>query len=277
MNSRKLMYIAISIVCVLSIIVGIYAQIKPKKNKSNSNSIIINGREQEYTGKTQEQLKKEFNNIFDNKFHMTQYDTTNISKLDPTQEIVYTVYTTKDVKENYDVEISLPLININSEVASKFNQITQKIFADKANEIFNLTEGNTIYTVSYTGYINGDIMSVIINSTLKEGNNAQRMIVQTYNYNLKTGKEATIEDVTAQRGVSNDDVTKIINTQVKEAIKEAKEIQISGYEVYSRDINDEMYKLENSSTYYLGNDGALYIIYAYGNQEFTSEMDIIVI
>ena len=36
-------------------------------------------------------------------------------------------------------------------------------------------------------------------------------------------------------------------------------------------------ELENTSTFYLGEDGNLYIIYAYGNNEFTNEMDIIVI
>lgn len=169
------------------------------------------------------------------------------------------------------------MINIADNVASDFNTNTQNVFANKANEIFENAKENTVYTIEYTGYINGDIMSVIIKSTLKEASNAQRTIVQTYNYNLKTGKEATIEDAIDQRGTTKDDVSKKINNQINQAIKEANDIQVSGYEVFARDINDERYKVENTDTFYMGEDGTLYIIYAYGNNEFTSEMDIIVI
>ena len=49
-----------------------------------------------------------------------------------------------------------------------------------------------------------------------------------------------------------------------------------GYNVYSRDVSNDMYKIENSKEFYLTND-TLYIIYAYGNDNFTSEIDLIVI
>ena len=46
--------------------------------------------------------------------------------------------------------------------------------------------------------------------------------------------------------------------------------------MYSRNLDDNMYLVDNSSIFLLGPDSQLYIIYAYGNQNFTSEMDIIV-
>lgn len=45
--------------------------------------------------------------------------------------------------------------------------------------------------------------------------------------------------------------------------------------IYTRDLNNDMYKIANSKTFFLGENGKLYIIYAYGNQNFTSEMDIV--
>lgn len=39
---------------------------------------------------------------------------------------------------------------------------------------------------------------------------------------------------------------------------------------------DKIYKIENTSTFFLDKDNYLYIIYAYGNNNFTSEMDIII-
>jgi len=49
----------------------------------------------------------------------------------------------------------------------------------------------------------------------------------------------------------------------------------SGYSVYVRDLNSDVYKLENITNFFLDNDEKLYIIFAYGNQNFTSELDIV--
>lgn len=277
MNFRKLMYVVIIAICISSIGIGVYEQFGYKKKTNTQTNTTGTTNTDAYTGETQEELKQTFDNMFDNQFHIGEYDTKNISKLDGSKEIVYTVYSSNNKTDNYEVNLNIPVINISGDVATKFNTVTQNVFANKANEIFKTTTVNNIYTISYTGFMNGDIMSVIIKSTLKEDANAQRTMVQTYNYNLKTGKEVTINDAIEQRGTTSDDVTKKINTQVKEAIKEANDIQVTGYEVYTRNIDSDMYKFENADTFFLGDDGALYIIYAYGNTEFTSEMDIIVI
>ena len=49
----------------------------------------------------------------------------------------------------------------------------------------------------------------------------------------------------------------------------------SGYSVYVRDLNSDVYKLENITNFFLDNDEKLYIIFAYGNQNFTAEMDVV--
>lgn len=278
MKLRNIIYSGIATVCVLSVGVGIYAQVNGGIKKSpNINLNIITNNQTNTNIKTAEDYKKEFNDMFDNKIHIGNYDTSGINKIDNSKDIVYTIYDLQEAQGNYDVNIVLPFINITGDVANNFNKNTQNIFANKANEIFEKAKKNTIYTISYTGYINGDIMSVIIRSKLKEDTTAQRLIVQTYNYNLKTGKEATIEEAIAQRGITKQDVEKRIKNQINQAIKEANDIRKSGYDVYARNIDNDMYKVENTSTFYIGEDGTLYIIYAYGNNEITSEMDIIVI
>ena len=45
--------------------------------------------------------------------------------------------------------------------------------------------------------------------------------------------------------------------------------------IYKRNVEDDMYKIENSDNYFLGPQGEIYIIYAYGNMNFTSERDIV--
>ena len=102
-------------------------------------------------------------------------------------------------------------------------------------------------------------------------------MVQTYNYNLLTNTEVKLSDVITQKAYNKDEVNSKIKQIVKEADDESKAIASAGYnEVYSRNLDDNMYLVDNSSIFLLGPDSQLYIIYAYGNQNFTSEMDIIV-
>ena len=274
MDKNKIIYVSISAVCILAIIAAIFAQIdlnSGKKNHNNNNTSVT-----EET-KTQEELKKEFNSLFNNTINTNNYNTSAINKQDENKEIVYTAYDIEKAEENkYEVDLHLPVFNINSSVTSGFNSITQKVFADKATEVLNNNNGSTIiYSIDYTGYINGDTLSLIIRSTLKEGTNAQRVIVQTYNYNLQTDKEVSIYDAIEQRGVAQSSVSSKITSQITQAIKEANSIQISGFDTYKRDINSDIYHLDKTDNFFIGKEGKLYIIYAYGNNNFTSEMDII--
>ena len=129
--------------------------------------------------------------------------------------------------------------------------------------------------ISYVAYVNEDILSIIIKATLKEGNNAQRVIVKTYNMNLKTGKEASINDMLVLKKLDKDEVTEQIKETVTAAMKEASSIQETGYDVYTRNLKDPMYEVENLETFYLNQEGKLCIIFAYGNTKLTSEMDIV--
>lgn len=49
-----------------------------------------------------------------------------------------------------------------------------------------------------------------------------------------------------------------------------------GYKVYLRDSNSDIYKLDNITEYFIGEDNVIYVIFAYGNQNNTSEMDIVI-
>ena len=40
-------------------------------------------------------------------------------------------------------------------------------------------------------------------------------------------------------------------------------------------INSDIYNIENIETFFFGEDGSLYVLFPYGNNKFTSEMDIV--
>ena len=76
--------------------------------------------------------------------------------------------------------------------------------------------------------------------------------------------------------LDENNVQNIINNKIKTEQDKAEDLKSLGYNIYSRDINSDIYSLENSTEFYLTSN-ALYIIYAYGNATNTSEMDIIIL
>ena len=55
------------------------------------------------------------------------------------------------------------------------------------------------------------------------------------------------------------------------------ELNELGYNKYERDINNNIYRIENTKIFFVGENKALYIIYPYGNANYTTELDLLVI
>ena len=276
MKTPKALYILIGVFCVFAIIAGIYAQFI--EGDAGNPISIENKKDKTSTEKDAETIKTEFSSLFTNTVNLNEVDTTGIVKKQEDKDIVYTIYDIDKSEPAYEININIPIVNIKNEVANSFNSITQAIFVNKANDVLKKTDttSKTIYSIDYVGYVNGDILSLIIRSTLKEGENAQRVIVQTYNYNLVTGEKVTLNDLITRKSLNKDDVEAKIKSVIQEADTQAKAIENMGYNnIFSRDINNNMYKVDNSGTFFLGENNKLYIVYAYGNNNFTSEMDIV--
>ena len=278
MKNPKVIYILIGVFCAFAIVAGVYAQFFVKE--SDAPGIIVptfnNEGGNNTSEPTQEELKDRFSNIFNNQFNKGDYDTTNIERINPDEDIVYTTVSLQRNEENYEININLPGVNITGDVVGVFNNITQTVFVNKASEILNSNETTkTIYNASYEAFINGNILSVVIQSTLKEGNSPQRTMVQTYNYDLSTGEKVDVQRMLSQKNIIQSDCQKKINDTIKNAQEQSQAMVEQGYPVYNRDLSSSMYSLSNVSTYFLGPNNNLYIIFAYGNQNFTSEMDII--
>ena len=278
-KNPKILYIIIGVLCLIAIIAGIYAQFFVKEEEK-SNIIIqtINQTEgDKVTEKTAEEIKTQFANLFTNVLNSGDYDASNINKIVEDKDIVYSAYDIDKKTDDYEVNVHLPVMNIKGDVPADFNNITQTVFANKTSEILNNKSGNkVIYQINYVAYVNGDVLSLVIKGTLKEAENPQRVIVQTYNYNLSTGKKVEIIDLLSQKNLIQSEVQNKVNSTVEKAKEETEILLQSGYTaVYNRDLGNEMYKLANISNYFLGPDGELYIIFAYGNQNYTDEMDIV--
>lgn len=283
MKKNYIIYGIISIICIVAIVGGVIYQInldKPLKPEVVENEIqedpVIE------TSDSPQKYRDEFMSLFDNTFYNQGNDITNIKKINglEEQEVIYAAYNIKEEQEGkYNVDINLPAFNVDSEDAASFNETTQKIFANKAGDVLFKSDKYTIYNVQYVAYLNEDILSLVIKSTLKEGDAKERLIVQTYNYDITTGKAITLNELLEKKGITQKEVNRKITQQVRQAAKETEEVaeQLAnaGQTVYERDINNAMYVTDNVNQFFIGKDGQIYIIYPYGNTNLTSEIDVI--
>lgn len=289
MKKRYILYIAVAIVCVVAIILGVYYQVfmdKPEKVAA-TNEVKTSTTEKKVDDP--EELKEEFYELFDNEFKAQENDTSIIKKLElvedgidyQQEDPIFARYVFTDEKEGkYSMDINLPIFNVQGSVPAKFNEATQTIFANKVNDIFaSNTNQYTVYNLDFVGYLNDNILSLVIKSTLKEGSNPQRLIVQTYNYNVETGEEVKLNDILEEQEYDLKEVNSKIEAQIKEANRQAEAVAeamaLAGQNVYERDVNNAMYVTDNVKYFFVGENGQIYILYPYGNSEFTAEIDII--
>ena len=265
----KIIYISIISVCILAVLITVIVQIVTNID-SNEPPSASNERVNKY--------KDMFNEIFENKVNYLENNSYRIDRIDSNQEIVYTGYRDKNNKiSDYNLDVNIPYINIQNEVIKGFNDEIRDVFEQKAKDILNTQRQNIIYSVNYCAYVTNNILSLVIRSNLKEGENPARDIIQTYNYDLINQQEVSFEDLLELKSVSRLDASRTINAEIKEIENEVKNMSELGYNLYPRNSNDEIYDIDNISEYFIGEDNALYVIFAYGNQNNTSEMDIVVL
>ena len=263
-----MIYIGIAAICVIAVIVAIY-----QFNSDESLSVLIGPKQTEID--EEEELKTEFDTIFTNEL-VGNKSKKSYNKINKNEELVYTSYEKQeDSLNNYEINVSIPCINIDDDSVKIYNNKIEKIFKTKAENILKTENENTLYTLNYIAYMKDDILSMAIYSNLKEGNNVQRVIVQTYNYDLENNKEMTLEDLIVKRNMSKEEVQTKIRTEIENAQEELKELEELGYGTYTRNTKNRIYRIKNTTEFFVYNNH-LYIVYAYGNQNATSEMDIII-
>lgn len=265
LRKRIIIYILILIVCVVSVGIAIYQFFLNEKL-----GVIVGITHSE--NEEIDELKSKFNGIFNNAINIEQKKDN-----DKYTNIISTEYTRQNKSANsYDLNVNIPSININSELAQKYNNEIKRTFKEPAEFILQTQNRNIAYTVNYIANIKDNILSISILSTFKEGNSAQRTMVATYNYDLTNNTEVTLDNLIQKYNMEQNVIEERIKTEIKKSKEQADKLRELGYEIYSRDINNNMYKLQNTTEYFVYNSH-LYLIYAYGNNNNTSEIDIIII
>lgn len=270
-KKRITIYLIVAAICILAIVVVIGVQVLG--NDVVDNMFGIN-KLTKRTEQEEAELKANFENIFDNQVEDKEEHKT--KKEDENQKIIYTSYQKKEKENGYEIDVNLPYVNIKNSSVQKFNKEISDIFEKKAEEILKETDRNIIFTVKYTANIENDILSLIIYSDLKQDLSAQRTIIQTFNFNLETNKELTLDEVIKIYELNKDEVQNKINKDIQTAQKKSEDLIELGYNVFSRDVESDIYKVDNIEEYFIYNNN-IYIIFAYGNDKMTSEKDLVII
>ena len=215
-----------------------------------------------------EELENNFNTIFTN----TIYPETEENK----QKVYlrYNIETSESGK--YKIDTNIPMVEIESKIVDEINNDIFTSFVKPISQILDQEGAYTIYNADFVSYINNNILSVIVKCTLKEGINPQKVIIRTYNYDMENDKILTLQEIFNKKNLNQEEVQNKIFNKINDEIQKVIAIEDSGYNVYKRDINSEIYKIENVKEYFLGKDNVLYIVYAYGNSDYTSEVDLII-
>lgn len=223
------------------------------------------------------ELKTEFETIFTNQIENLQQGNIEINKINKDYDIVVTAYNYKEEKDNCVIDVAIPYINVNHTSAKEFNKRINTVYKQKAETLKKqVSTIDIIYTVQYKAYLQNNVLSLAIRSEYKEGNKSQKIIVDTFNYNVVEQREVKIDEILKIKNIKNTDATNKIREEIKSAQEQNQALIDAGYSLYQRDYKSSMYDILNSKQFLYGKNGMLYVVYPYGNQEDTSEMDVVI-
>ena len=263
-NKMLIIIISILLVCSIAIAFGVYDQITDTgttKGKKQENEIDY------------EELENSFKDIFTNSINKQA----NANSSYNYEEILYCAYDIKEEKSgNYNINAKLPLFKLEGDIISNVNKEIFDTFGRKIIDIINNSSTYTTYNLDYVAYVNENIISLVIKCNYKDGTNPQRTIVQTYNYDIEQNKLLSLQEALDYKKLNKEEVQNKVYNKIKDINKQMQNISEQGYNVYIRNEEDAMYEIDNTANYFLGKDNSLYLVYAYGNNNFTSEIDLVI-
>ena len=187
-NSKMTVIVCVAIIIVV-IVATVLGVIFSKKNRSKKDINALNEVLQENL--TNENI---INEIAENKVE-NEVEEPLVNKIDETLGLVYSK-TTKTGQDpaNNDYSYEIPVVNIDSDYATKINsEIESKYEQIIEDELNNIEAGLTLVvtTIRYDYYIKDNVLSLVISATYP----GQSTVFSVYNIDQYTGKEITSNDL----------------------------------------------------------------------------------
>lgn len=256
-KSKKILIISLVVILLILIMIAVFLVLNNKKYEE------IERQEEEAILNAEENFK----NLF-----------TNLEYTENKNEAVYLAHSLEKYEEGkYDIKANIPLLNIETDAANEVNNKITNSFVKKLTEVAQGNKTYSKYYVDYITYTNNHIMSLVIKSTLKEDSNAQRIIVKAYNYDLESNKILSLSEYLEKTKMDKGAIQNQIINYIREKSEATDTALAEQYNLYVRSIRSDEYLIENVENYYIGEDGKLYIVFAYGNKNYTETVDVIIV
>lgn len=262
-NKMIILIASIILVCAIAIAFGVYAQVTSRSE--------IKAKEKEQNINYAE-LEDNFDGIFTNNINKEAGAKEDINY----DEIIYCAYNIDNEESHYNINAKIPLFKIENEVTKKVNQEIYDTFAKTIIDIVQNSNTHSTFNLDYVAYVNNNILSLVIRCTYKNGSNPQRKIIQTYNYDIDNNKLVNINEILEHKELNKEQVEEKVLEKIKAENAEVKVFAEQGYNVFVRNESDDMYKIEETPGFFLGENNYLYLVYAYGNNNYTSEVDLVI-
>ena len=277
-SNKVIIYALIAIACI--VIIGLSAYFIYFHPASGKRPSSVNEDGEPISEEVRyDNLKDAFNKSFNNQVRRINNELNNINeRLDITKDIVYTIYNIEVYAENkYDINVNIPYLNIDSELAQQINTEIDNTFGVKVNDVIQSKEELSTYNIDYVAYVNGDIISLVIKATLKEKDFPQRVIMKTYNYNVANNSLLTFDSLVSLKKLNKSEIQNRINKTIETIIKENEALAQIGYNMFKRNLNDQIYLISSIDSFCIDQNENVYILFPYGNGNFTSEVDLIIL
>jgi len=116
--------------------------------------------------------------------------------------------------EDYTIKTFLPVINLNNQKAKELNK--------RLEELYNYSKtssGDSTLVLRFEEYINGDILSFVLYEDYYEGGD-----IEAFNFNLKTNKEVTFDEILVIKKISLSDFKTKVNKALDKHFNDHKEM-----------------------------------------------------
>ena len=218
-----IIYSVIIFVCIISLLVAFYVQFYKRIDLGR---LIGINQEEKFGNKTEDEiseLEADFLKLFNNTLDIKDSGNYN-KKVEADKELIYTAFEKKETKANsYDLEVHIPKINIQSEEVDGYNKEIEETFINFVDKIVQSENRNIIYTVDFAANVQNGILSVMIHSNFKEGTKAQKVIIKTYNYDLRNNKGLKLQEVLKFEQLNEQNIQEKINSKIESEQKKVKD------------------------------------------------------
>ena len=270
-TKKIIFFIVIILICVIALFVAIYIEFFYQYAETDPFLTGLVSSE-----KTQEEItnmKNSFGELFKNTLTVEESQK---GKVDST--LVNTGYQIQNNDDAfYTINVNVPTIKLNTQVAADLNAQLKNDFYQNALGYMVQTEHHIYYTVSYQAFYREGYLSIVVKSSLKEGNDPESVIVKAYVYNMESNELVSINELLERTGITSKKAQSAIDKEIRAANNRSKTLAVEFGEMFSRDVESEDYLVENAKNYFLTDEGNLYIVYTYGEDATTNEIDIIIL